>query len=162
LTDQTGSHDFISELSSLEVRTSGTRRTRVFHVSTLESRTSEVLSESGGKRLSIDDYSSGTTKASRLDVTSEGLTAASEPFAVQTLGETESMDNLVHDADHLLFVQHGIGGYLHVGSTDGDSTYKGSLGSGSQRASNSAGDVAAGGISFYQESKISRDTVLQN
>jgi len=47
LVNKSGSHDFVGELSSFKVRTSGTRGTRVFHISTLEIRTSEVLSESG-------------------------------------------------------------------------------------------------------------------
>jgi len=81
LGDKTGSHTFISELSSFEVGTSGTRRTTVFHVSTLESGTSEVLSESAGKGFSVDDNGSSTTEAGRGNVAGEGLTAASEPLA---------------------------------------------------------------------------------
>jgi len=104
LGDKAGSHNFESELSSFEVRTSSTRGTTVLHISTLKSRATEVLSKSASKGFNIDNNSSSTIKSSGLDMTSEGATAAGEPFAVQTLGETESVDNLVHDADHLLFM----------------------------------------------------------
>jgi len=129
LGDKTGSHTFISELSSFEVGTSGTRRTTVFHVSTLESGTSEVLSESAGKGFSVDDNGSSTTEAGRGNVAGEGLTAASEPLVEQTLGETESVDDLMHHADHVLFVNQDISSSLNVIATDGGSTDKGSLGS---------------------------------
>jgi len=105
LGDKTGSHTFISELSSFEVRSSSTRRTGVFHVSTLKSRATEMLSKSTGKRFSIDDLSGSTTESSRGNVTSEGLTTGSKPLAVQTVTETESVNDLMHDADHVLFVQ---------------------------------------------------------
>jgi len=104
LGDKTGSHTFKGELSSFEVRASSTRRTGVFHVSTLERRTSEVLSKSASKGFGIDDNSSSTTETSGSNVAGEGLTAASEPSGEQTLGETESVDDLVHDADDVLFM----------------------------------------------------------
>jgi len=63
-----------------------------------------VLSKSASKGFSIDDNGSSTIKSSGSNVAGEGLTAASEPSGEQTLGESESVDDLVHDADDVLFV----------------------------------------------------------
>jgi len=104
LDNETGGHSFIGELSSFEVRSSSTRRSGVFHVGTLERRAAEMLSKSASKGFSIDDASFDTTESSASDVTSELPTTACEPVRVQTLAETKSMDDLVHDADHLLFM----------------------------------------------------------
>jgi len=162
LINETGSHSFESELSSFEVRSHSTRRSGILHISSLESRTSEVGSKSAGKRLSIDDSSSGTTKSSRGNVTSKGLAAASQPTTVQALAESESMNNFVHNADHVLFMQQGISSGLDVGRTDDSLTYEGSVGSRSDIARYSTGDITAGAIGFYHEEPISVDTTLKN
>jgi len=85
-------------------------------------------SKSASKRLSIDDSSSDTAKRSRGDMTSEGSTTASQPVLVQRLAETKSMDDFVHDADHVLLMLHGISSGLDVCSTDGSSSNERSLG----------------------------------
>jgi len=124
IVDQTGSHDFVSVLSSFEVRASSTRRARVFHVGTLESRAAEMLSELGGKRFSTDDLAGTTTEGSRGDLdTLEVL--------VETVGETKSMDNLMHDTHHVLFVEEDIAGFLQEVSVDLDVTNQRSLGTSS-------------------------------
>jgi len=158
LVDKTGSHDFEGELSSFEVRSSGTGTTTVFHVSTLKSRASEEASKSGGKRRGVDDYGSSTIKSSRSDVTGESLTTASQPLAVQTLGETESVDNLMHDTDHVLFVEEDIRSGSHVVSRDGSLTNKGSLGTRSQRAGNGTGNVVTGRVNGKEVDVISSNT----
>jgi len=162
LVDEAGSHDFEGELSSFEVRTSSTRTTSVFHVSTLKSRASEEASKSGGKRRSVDDDSGVTIESSRGDVTGKSSAAASKPFAVQALGETESVDDLMHDTDHVLFVEEDIGGGTHVVSGDGGLTNKGSLGAGGQRAGTSTGDEIAGRTDVEDLDVISSNTVSKD
>jgi hypothetical protein len=128
LDDKTGGHGFEGELSSFEVRSSGTRRSGIFHVSTLERRASVMLSKSAGKGFSIDNASRDTVKSSLGNVTSEGSTAAGEPVSVQTLAETESMDNFVHNTDHLSFVVKDISTGGEISGTDDNLTNDGSLG----------------------------------
>jgi len=162
LGNETGSHHLVGELSSFEVGTSGTGGAGVLHVSTLEGRATEMLSQSTGKRFSVDNSSGGTIKLSRGDVTGEGSTAASKPVAVQALRETKGMDDLVHDADHLLFVEKDIGSGLHVVSTDDSLTDKGSLGARGQGARDGTGDVAAGRVELNHEEPISVNTRSQD
>jgi len=61
-------------------------------------------------------------------MTSEGSTAASEPLRVQALTETKSVDNFVHNADHLSFVGKNIRSGREISGTDGNLTDEGSLG----------------------------------
>jgi len=161
LDDKTGSHTFEGELSSFEVRSSGTGRSSVLHISTLESRTAEVSSKSAGKRFSIDDSSGHAIKSSRSDVTGESLTTAGQPLSVKTLAETKSMDNFVHDADHLLFMQKDVSGGLDVGSTDDSLADKGSLGASGGVTVGGTSNVVTGSIGFYKENPISVDTALE-
>jgi len=128
LDDKTGGHGFESELSSFEMRSSSTRRSGIFHISTLERRASVMLSKSASKGFSIDDASGDTVKGSLGDVTSKSSTAAGEPVRVQALAETESMDNFVHNADHLSFVVKDISTGGDVFGTDDNLTNDGSLG----------------------------------
>jgi len=87
-----------------------------------------MLSKSASKGFSIDDASGDTVKGSLGDVTSKSPTAAGEPVRVQALAETESMDNFVHNADHLSFVVHRFSSGSHEFSTDDSLTNDGSLG----------------------------------
>jgi len=87
-----------------------------------------VLSKSASEGFSIDDASSDTVKRSRGNVSGEGLTAASEPMSVQSLTETKSMDNFVHNADHLSFVGKRISSGSEILGTDDSLTNDGSLG----------------------------------
>jgi len=137
LINQTRGHDFVSELSSFEMATSSTRRTSIFHISTLERGAAEVASKLGGKRLSINDLGSITIESSRSDMTSESLTVAVEPVAEQTVTETKSVDDFMHNADHVSFVKHDIRSGIHVSTTDGSVSEKRSLGTRSQRAGRS-------------------------
>jgi len=82
LHDETGGHDLGTELSSLEVGTVGTRTTSVFHVGTLQSRATVVLSESTGNRFSVNDSGSVTSKGGRLDVAGESSAAGSKPLRI--------------------------------------------------------------------------------
>jgi len=104
LDNETGSHGFIGELSSFEVRSSSTGRSSIFHVGTLEIRATKVGSELASKRFSIDDAGRDTIKSSSSDMASELLTTTGEPVGVKTFTETESMNNFVHNADHVLFM----------------------------------------------------------
>jgi len=61
-------------------------------------------------------------------VTGEGLTAASEPMSIQSLTETESMDDFVHNTDHLSFVVHWFSSRSDVFGTDDSFTNDRSLG----------------------------------
>jgi len=162
LDDKAGGHGFVSEMSSFEVRSSGTRRSGILHISTLERRASEMLSKSAGKGFSIDDASLDTIKSSRGNMTSELLTAAGEPVGIQSLAETESMDNFVHNADHLSFMVKDVSTGSEVSGTDGNLTTDGSTRARSFGASHSTGNVIAGSISFYHEEPISSNTGLEN
>jgi len=162
LDDKTGGHSFVSEVSSFEVRSSGTRRSGILHISTLERRASEMLSESAGKGFGIDDASCDTTKRSSGNVTSELLTGAGEPVSIQSLTETESVDNFVHNADHLSFVVKDVSTGSEVSGTDGNLTNDGSTSARSLGAGLSTGNVIAGGIGFYHEEPISSNTRLKN
>jgi len=129
LVHETGGHTFVSILSSFEVGTSSTRRTSIFHVSTLKARATEVASDHRGKRFSIDNNSSCAIKNSRFNMTSEGSTVAIEPVMVQAVTETKSMDNFMHDTDHVSFMQENITSRFQIFSTDGGMTDKRSIGS---------------------------------
>jgi len=87
-----------------------------------------MLSKSTSEGLSIDNASRDTAKRSRSNVTGEGLTTASEPAAIQALTETKSVNNFVHNADHLSFVVHRFSSGSHEFSTDDSLTNDGSLG----------------------------------
>jgi len=128
LGDQTGGHSFVSELSSFEVRSSSSRRSGILHVSSLKSRATEMLSKSASERFSIEDASSDTVKRSSGNVTSEDLTAAREPMRIQTLTETKSVNDLVHNADHLSFVIKRFSSGSEVSGTDDSLTNDRSLG----------------------------------
>jgi hypothetical protein len=120
--DQTRSHDFVSELSSFEVGTSSTRGTRVFHIGTLKSRATEMLSKLGSKRFNNDNLASSTVKSSRRD----GHTLE---VLIQTVGESEGMDNFMHNTHHVLFMEKNISGFLEVVSVDSNITNQRSLAS---------------------------------
>jgi hypothetical protein len=158
LVDETRSHSFKSKLSSFEVRSSSTRRSGVLHVSSLETGATEVLSKSTSKGFSVDNTSSGTIKLSRSNVTSKFSTAAIEPGAVQTLAETKSMDNFVHNTDHVLFVVKNIRSGLDVLHTDLNVTNNRSSRSRSSRTSSSTGNIIAVSVSFDHEDPISINT----
>jgi len=128
LGNEAGGHSFVSELSSFEVRSSSSRRSGILHVSSLESRATEMLSKSVGKGLSIDNASRHTIKSSRSKVTGKGLTAAREPMSIQSLTETKSMDDFVHNTDHLSFVVHWFSSRSEVLGTDDSFTNDRSLG----------------------------------
>jgi len=117
-----------------------------------------MLSKSASEGFSIDDASRDTVKSSLGNVTSEGLTAASEPTAIQTLTETKSVNNFVHNADHVLFVEKGVSSSRDVSSTDDSLTDNGSLGTRSLSASGSTGNIRAGRISFNHQDPVSIDT----
>jgi len=87
-----------------------------------------MLSKSASKRLSIDDSGSSTIESGTGDMTSESLTAAGEPVSVQALAETESVNNFMHNADHLSFVVKDISTGSDVFGTDDNLTNDGSLG----------------------------------
>jgi len=87
-----------------------------------------VLSKSASERFSIDDASSDTVKTGRSNMTGEGLTAASEPMGIQSLTETKSVDNFVHNTDHLSFVAKRISSGSEISSTDDSLSNDGSLG----------------------------------
>jgi len=128
LGDETGSHSFVSELSSFEVRSGSSRRSGILHVSSLERRATEMLSKSASEGLSIDNASSHTIKTGRSNVSGEGFTATSEPVSIQSLTETKSVDNFMYNADHLSFVIHGFSSGSEEFSTDDSLTNDGSLG----------------------------------
>jgi len=155
LVDKAGGHGFVSELSSFEVRSSSTRRSGIFHVSSLETRASEMLSKSTSEGFSIDNASRDTAKRSRSNVTGEGLTTASEPAAIQALTETKSVNNFMHNADHVLFVEKSIRSGTNVFGTDDSLTNDRSLGTRSFSASRGTGNVITGVISFNQQNPIS-------
>jgi len=161
LDDKAGSHSFVSKLSSFEVRSRGTRRSGILHVSSLESRASKVGSKSAGKGFSIDNSSSNTVKSSLLNVASEGLATASEPVRVQAIAETKSVDNFVHNADHLSFVGKDISSGSEISGTDDGLTNDGSIGSRSQSARSGLSNVIRVGVSFYHVEPISLDTRLE-
>jgi len=87
-----------------------------------------MLSKSASKGFSIDDASFDTTESSASDVTSELPTTACEPVRVQTLAETESVDNFMHNTDHLSFVVKDIGTGSEISSTESNLTSNGSTG----------------------------------
>lgn len=68
------------------------------------------------------------------------------------------MDNLVHNADHVLLVLKRIGSGTDICSTDDSLTNNGSSGSGSLGASSSLGNEITGRLGFYQEDPVSVDT----
>jgi hypothetical protein len=100
LVNETRSHSFVSELSSFEVRSGSTRGTSIFHIGTLKTRTTKVRSKLASKGFSTDDTSLNTIEGGIRNNVTELLTARVEPVAVETLAETESMDDFVHNADH--------------------------------------------------------------
>jgi len=158
LVNKTGGHSFVSELSSFEVRSSSTRRSGILHISSLKTRASEMLSKSTSEGFGIDNASRDTAKRSTSNVTGEGLTTAGEPAAVQALTETKSVNNFVHNADHVLFVEESIRSGSNVSRTDDSLTNDGSLGTRSLSASRGTGNVVAGAIGFYQQNPISINT----
>jgi len=162
LTNETRGHGFVSELSSFEVRSSGTRRTGVFHVSTLKTRATEVRSKLASKRFSADDTSFNTIKSGIRDNVTELLTTGVEPVRVKTLTETEGMDNFVHNADHLSFVIQDISGRGKISSTDGGLTNNGSSGARSSGTGSSTGNIRARSISCDNVDPISIDTSLED
>jgi len=84
LVDKTRSHDLMSKLSSFEVRTSSARVSVVFHVSTPETGTSEVASESASERRHVQDSASRAVKRSRGDVATKSSSAAAQEILVQS------------------------------------------------------------------------------
>jgi len=95
-------------------------------------------------------------------VTGESLTAGSDPLGEETLGHTETMDDLVHHADHVLLVQQNIGSGLDVVSGNSDSGEEGSLGTRGQRASVSGSNVITGSIGDDDQGEVSVDTRLED
>jgi hypothetical protein len=87
-----------------------------------------MLSKSASEGLSIDDASSDTIKRSSSNVTGEGLTAAREPVSIQTLTETKSVNDFVHNADHLSFVVKRFSSGSEISGTDDSLTNDRSLG----------------------------------
>jgi len=104
LVDKTGGHSFEAEVLLFKVRTSSTRATTVFHVSTLKSRASEMVSELGGKGSNVQDSGGTTIDRSSSNVTSKLLTAAVNKAGVHVLSKTEDMGKFMHHADHVLFM----------------------------------------------------------
>jgi len=82
LVDETGGHSFEGELSSFEVRSSSTRRSRILHISSLETRATIMLSKSASEGFSINDRSRDTAKSSLGKVARELLTTAIEPVVI--------------------------------------------------------------------------------
>jgi hypothetical protein len=121
-----------------------------------------VISKLGGKRFSIDNSSTDTIKSSRSNMTSEGLTTASEPVRVQSITETESMDYFVHNADHLSFMSQDISSGGKVSSTDGSLTNNGSTRARSSGASGGTGNIRTRSISLNYIDPISVDTRLKD
>jgi len=91
-------------------------------------------------------------------VAGKSFTAGSEPLRIQTLGHTETVNDLVHHADHVLLVQQNIGSGLNVIGGDNDSGEDGSLSTRGQRAGVSGSDVVTGAIGNDDQGKIGFDT----
>jgi len=124
LTNETRGHSFVGELSSLEMRSSSTGGTSVLHISTLKSRAAEVRSKLASKGFSIKDTSANTIESGIRDDVTELLTVRVEPVTVESLTETEGVNDFVHNADHLSFVVQDISGGGKISSTDGSLTNK--------------------------------------
>jgi len=135
LVNKAGSHGFEGELSSFEVRSTSTRSSVIFHISSLESRASEVISKPTSEGFSINNASRDTSKRSSDNVTGEGLTTASEPTAIEALAETETVDDFMHDTDHILLMKKRISSGTNVVSTDDSLTNNRSFSSSSFSAS---------------------------
>jgi len=104
LIDKTGGHSFVTEMSLFEVRTSSTRATTVFHVSTLKSRATVMLSELRSKGFNVQDKSVSTIELTSASVSLKSLTLRVNELAELALSETKDVEDFMDDADHILFV----------------------------------------------------------
>jgi len=141
LVDQTGGHDLEGEDLTLEVRTSSSRASTVFHVGTLKSRATEMVSKSGGKGLNIQDSGGTTVKTGTSDVTRESSSSTAKEILVHMSSKTKSMDKFMHHTYHALFVLKNIGSVRHESSTDSGSTRKRSVGSTGSGAGNGVSNI---------------------
>lgn len=162
LTNETRGHSFVSELSSLEVRSSSTGGTSVLHVSTLKSRAAEVRSKLASKGFSTNNTSLDTIESGIRDDVTELLTARVEPVTIKSLTETEGMDDFVHNADHLSFVIQDISSGGKISSTDDSLTDKGSTSARSSGTGGSTSNIGTGSISSDDVDPISVNTILKD
>jgi len=95
-------------------------------------------------------------------VTTALLTVGIEEVFEQSSDETNGVKNFVHNADHLLFMENGVRGSLHVVRADLSFTHKRSLGSASQRAGSRTGNIGAGRVNLYEENEIGVNTGLED
>jgi len=95
-------------------------------------------------------------------VTTTLLTVGIEEVFEQSSDETNSVKDFVHNADHLLFMENGVRGSLHVVRADLSFTHKRSLGSASQRAGSRTGNIGAGRVNLYEVNIISVNTSLED
>jgi len=157
IVDKTRSHGFGAELSSFEVGTSSSRGTGVLHVSTLESRASEMVSESSSEGFSDEDLAGTTAERGGGD-------GGSSEVLVQTGGETEGMGDFVDHADHILFVEKNVAGFLDEGSVDSGKGNGGSLGSSGHEAGHGIGDPTEGTGAFTldDQEEVGVETVSED
>jgi len=120
-----------------------------------------VRSKLTSKGFSIDDASSNATKSSTSDVTSEDLTTASQPTRVQSLTETKTVDNFMHDTDHVLLMSQDISGSRDVVGTDNSFTNNRSLSTRGLSAGGSTGNIITRRDNFDNEDPVSIDTRLE-
>jgi hypothetical protein len=162
LVNKTGSHELVREDLSFEVRTSSSRASAVFHVSTLKSRAAEMLSKHTGKGLNINYSGSTTHKTSGFDMTTKLSTIAVNETTVHTLGKTENVNNFVDHAYHILFVKKDVSSGLNELATDDSTTDKGSVGTRGHREGSRVSYVISRVIDSDNENEIGIDTVLQD
>jgi len=103
--NKAGGHELkTGEDSTFEMVSGSTRSTSVLHVSTLEARATEVISEHTSQRFSSKNKTGSTVKTSSGSKAALLLTVGVKERGVQVAGETEGVSDFVHHTDHVLFM----------------------------------------------------------